>query len=69
MILLIVIKVVTIVAVPFVIIVGREIWGNISTTFSASKRLINALLCVSVLAQPPQVEEEEISSYMSCSGG
>lgn len=69
MILLIVIKAVTIVAVPFVIIVGREIWGNISTTFSASKRLINALLCVSVLAQPPQVEEEEISSYMSCSGG
>jgi hypothetical protein len=69
MILLMIIKAVTTVAVPFVIIVGREIWGNISTTFSASKRLINALLCVSVLAQPPQVEEEQISSYRSCSGG
>ncbi len=69
MILLIIIKAVTIVAVPFVIIVGREIWGNISTTFSASKRLINALLCVSVLAQPPHVEEEQISSYGSRSGG
>lgn len=69
MILLIIIKAKTIVAVPLVIIVGREIWGNISTTFSASKRLINALLCVSLLAQPPQVEEEQISSYGSCSGG